>query len=249
MRKIDRTGEINFNTFGSKMTVIRYKNHNNMTVEFECGYKVECTYYQFSKGEILNVYDKTVYKVGYIGEGKYKTKVNNKQTIQYEHWKGMLRRCYDEKSLKKNKTYIGKTVCDEWLNFQNFAMWFDENYYEVENETMCVDKDILTKGNKIYSQQTCLIVPSRINSLFIKCDNSRGDNPLGVRKNYNKYDARCSTHKKSVYLGIYRTKEEAFEHYKEFKENYIKKVADSYKGKIPKILYNAMYNWKVEITD
>ena len=69
--------------------------------------------------------------------------------------------------------------------------WIENNYYEIEGETMCLDKDILCKGNKIYSRDTCVFVPQRINSLFTKCDNARGDNPIGVEDlpsgNYRAY--------------------------------------------------------------
>ena len=58
---------------------------------------------------------------------------------------------------------------------------------------------------------------------------------------------------KRVNLGTYSTKEEAFQVYKEYKEKTIKKVIDSYKGKIPEPYYSrlreAMYNYKVEIDD
>ena len=87
----------------------------------------------------------------------------------------MLRRCYDEKLHKKYPTYIDCKVCEEWLNFQNFAKWYYNNYYEIENEKICLDKDILHKGNKIYSPDNCVFVPNNINVLFVKSDKSRGD--------------------------------------------------------------------------
>ena len=43
--------------------------------------------------------------------------------------------------------------------------------------------------------------------------------------------------------------EEAFYSYKQIKEDYIKQMADEYKDKIPRKLYDAMYKWEVEITD
>ena len=51
------------------------------------------------------------------------------------------------------------------------------------------------------------------------------------------------------YLGCYETIEKAFQAYKQFKEQYIKEIADEYKDKIPKELYEAMYNWVVEWND
>lgn len=62
--------------------------------------------------------------------------------------------------LPKNKpTYEGCTVCDEWLYFSNFKKWFDENYIE----GFQLDKDIIIRGNKVYSPQTCCFVPKEIN--------------------------------------------------------------------------------------
>ena len=120
---------------------------------------------------------------------------------------------------------------------------------------MCLDKDILHKGNKIYSSNTCIFVPNRINVLFTNCKKTRGNYPIGVTKNdNNRFRARCNilddnNKIKSVHLGYFGTPEEAFNAYKIFKENYIKEVADEYKDKIPNKLYEAMYNWRVDITD
>ena len=58
---------------------------------------------------------------------------------------------------------------------------------------------------------------------------------------------------KTVTLGNYKTKEEAFNVYKDYKENLIKKTIDLYEGKIPEPHYSrlktAMYNYEVDITD
>jgi hypothetical protein len=48
---------------------------------------------------------------------------------------------------------------------------------------------------------------------------------------------------------MYDTPEEAFHAYKTAKEAYIKQVADEYKDKIPKKLYDALYAYTIEITD
>lgn len=167
----------------------------------------------------------------------------------------MLQRCYDPKYQKKEPTYKGCTVEDCLLNFQCMCKWLEENYYEVPGERMCLDKDILCKGNKIYSRDTCIFVPQRINNLFTKRDNARGDCPIGVHLNSSgNYVAQCCDgNGKRIYLGIYSTKEEAFQVYKEYKEKLIKEVIDSYKDKITEPYYSrlreAMYNYKVEIND
>lgn len=211
------------------------------------------------KESIQTQYDKTVYNIGCIGEGAYIPThiINNKKesTIQYSYWINMFTRCYNKNELERHPTYQDKMICEEWWNFQNFGKWFDENYYTIDNETMCLDKDILVKDNKLYSPNTCIFVSKRINSLFTKRQNYRGNCPIGVRsyKN-NKFQARCNVIEnkivKSKSLGYYNSAKEAFsEGYKPFKENYIKQVANEYKDRIPKTLYDAMYQYKVEITD
>jgi len=218
-------------------------------VQFENGYVVPKTRYEFFvKGNITSPYDKTVHNVGYFGEGEYKSSFNGKQTKQYAYWHQMMNRCYA--SFYNIEAYKYCTVCEEWHNYQVFAKWYDENYYEVQNEVMCLDKDILIKGNKIYSPETCVFVPQYINTLFIKTLERKNELPIGVvlDKNKNrKKRYRASADK--IFIGMFETPEEAFNGYKNVKELHIKQVTDKYKKYIPKILYDAMYNYKVEITD
>ena len=115
---------------------------------------------------------------------------------------------------------------------------------------MCLDKDILVKGNKIYSPETCCFVPNEINVLFTKKEKDRGEYPIGVSIISNKYVARCGVgNSKNKTIGSFKTPKEAFQAYKQYKEQYIKKVADKYKCQIPNNLYKAMYSYQVEITD
>jgi hypothetical protein len=163
----------------------------------------------------------------------------------------MIHRSYSDKLQIKQPAYKGCTVAEEWHNFQTFAKWFDENYYEVEGERMELDKDILVKGNKHYSPETCVFVPKTLNTLLIKASVRRGLLPIGVSKNNGKYQANCynTSVGKLEYLGRFDNPEDAFLVYKEYKEQNIKKVAEDYKSRIPEILYSALVNYKVEITD
>ena len=255
--RIDRTGEERINSFGSKMIIIKYKNANNIDVYFpEYNWTFEHTRYgDFKKGKIKCVYEPRTFGVGYLGEGGYSSRENGKETKCYNTWVSMLRRCYDDKTQEKYPTYKECELCTEWHNFQNFAHWYENNYYQIEDEVMCLDKDILCKGNKIYSPETCCFVPEKINTLFVKCDNSRGNNPIGTYQlpsgNYRVY---CNNgYGEDIYLGTYFNKEEAFRVYKQYKEKVIKEVIDSYEGKIHEPHYSrlryAMYNYEVEIDD
>lgn len=98
-------------------------------------------------------------------------------------------------------------------------------------------------------------MPQWINTLFIKCDASRGQYPIGVsyHKRDRKYEARCNINEEYMNLGYYNTIEQAFNVYKIAKENEIKRVANDciFKGFITKDnrLYKAMINYQVEIAD
>lgn len=168
----------------------------------------------------------------------------------YTHWAGILKRCYPTDSDKKAgrfKGYEGCEICEEWKTFSNFKYWFEHNYIEGYQ----IDKDILFKGNKIYSPITCLFVPPRINALFVKENNkTHGKCLKGVIYNarLGKYIAQLSRlDRKTRHIGVFNTEEEAFSAYKREKEKYIKEVAEDYyrKGLINDVVYNAMYNYKI----
>ena len=250
---MSKINEIKYNNFGSEMIVDKYRKYSDIDVYFP-KYKWTAkhkTYKNFKDGNVKCPYEPRSYNIGYIGEGIYKAKENGKDTKMYIVWHEMLKRCYSEKYHKKNNTYEGCEVCDEWHNFQNFAEWYEENYYEIPGEVMALDKDILVKGNKIYSPNTCIFVPQSINTLFIKSDKIRGNLPIGVhyKKQNKKYIAQCKMNNEKKYLGSFDTPEEAFQVYKKFKERYIKQIADEYIELIPQELYNAMHNYEIEYED
>ena len=254
---INRLGEERVNKFGSKMIIKEYRNNKDIDVyfpEYNWIFK-HVQYDNFKRGKIKCPYEPRYFGKGYLGEGKYKMSENSKHTKEFNIWHHMLQRCYDPEYQEKRPTYKGCIVEDYLLNFQNMCEWLEENYYKVPGETICLDKDILFKGNKMYSRDTCIFVPERINTLFTKRDNDRGNSPIGVRENSSgNYQAYCNDKNgKGVTLGTYSTKEEAFYKYKEYKEKVIKEVIDSYEGKIPEPFYSklkvAMYNYEVEMDD
>ena len=256
-KRINRAGEENINTFGSKMIIRVYRNNRDVDIYFpEYDWTFEhAQYIHFKNGNIKCPYEPSVYNHGYIGEGKYKVSENGKHTKEYDIYHDMLKRCYDPKFHEKRSTYKDCKVEDYLLNFQHMGEWIKNNYYEVPGERMHLDKDILYKGNKVYSRDTCIFVPHRINTLFIKCDKSRGKDPIGVSPNSSgNYQARCrDEYGKQIDLGVYSTEEEAFQVYKQYKEKVIKEVIDSYEGIIPEPHYSrlreAMYNYEVDIDD
>lgn len=191
--KIDRTGEIGYNNFGSEMIIVRYENKRNIDVyfsEYNWTFK-SAKYDSFKKGNIKCPYERRTYGVGYLGEGEYKCKENDKLTRVYRTWVNMLTRCYNLKYHEKRPTYINCEVSKEFHNFQDFGNWYDDNYYQIEGQRMCLDKDILFKHNKIYSSETCMFVPNTINVLFTKSDSKRGESVIGISPFQGKYRAEC----------------------------------------------------------
>jgi hypothetical protein len=181
----------------------------------------------------------TVCGVGYIGGGKH-----TPSSPQYKAWTRMLFRCY---GTKQQLAYRGCSVAEEWYNFQNFANWYDQNYYTVEGEVMALDKDILVRGNKVYGPETCIFVPTKLNILFIQKDNKTGL-PQGVNfhKPTGKYLVKCRDSKGyRKNLGRFNTPKEAFAVYKTFKEKVIQELAEKYKAVIPAQLYQALTNFEV----
>lgn len=255
--KVDRTGEVGYNTFGSKMVIVKYRKYSDIDVYFpEYNWIARNKEYRhFKKGNVRCPYECRIFNIGYLGEGKYKSKENGKNTRVYDTWHNMLQRCYDEKYQKKYPTYIGCGASEEFHNFQNFGDWNSKNYYEIEGEQMCLDKDILVKHNKIYSPETCVFVPQTINKLFTKRQNDRGESVIGTSPIDGKYRARCyminleTGKSKCEYLGLFDTQEKAFKIYKYYKEKNIKMVADYFREQIPDKLYDALYNYEVEIDD
>ena len=213
MGKSERVGEIHKIKCGHSVQIIEYFNANNITLEvLETGEIIKHRKYgELKRGKIKSNFYPSVCGKGFIGSGV--PSVNGIRQKSYSAWKDMLTRCYKTFEGKFNQTYREAYVCEEWLDLGNFQKWYDENYYEIEDEMMCLDKDILVKGNKMYSPKTCIFVPKGINSLFVNCKDKRGDLPLGVYYNNNgKISARVHNKltNKHESLGIFDTVEEAF---------------------------------------
>ena len=170
-------------------------------------------------------------------------------TEYYNKWLLMLYRCYHPTQKEYSKSYNEVFVCDEWLRLSNFKEWFEnpENGYK---DGYQLDKDLLVKGNKIYSPQTCCFLPQEINSI-IKLGNNRGKYPIGVIKIKQGRNKPYRADIKNRTIGYYATPEEAFFAYKKEKEKEVKAVALKYfqEGKITEKVYTALMNFNLEIND
>lgn len=249
--KEDRVGNRFINSQGCDFIVVEYISYSNCTIKFEDGTTLtNIEYGNIKKGNVRNPNHASFLGIGYMGIGEFMSKQNGKTTKHYETWKNMLVRAYSNKYRLKYLSYKDVTVCEEWHCFQNFAKWFDENREEYMNEWH-LDKDILVKGNKIYSPETCCFVPSVINYLFTKREAKRGNLPIGVVfvKISERYQAIMNETVSKKGLGTYDTPEEAFTAYKIGKEAKIKYIAKGWKDLLKPNVYQALINYQVEITD
>lgn len=156
----------------------------------------------------------------------------------------MYDRCYRESYLQKNPKYRGCTICDEWLNdHEAFYNWVAENYYIIDGEQIDLDKDILVKGNKIYSPKTCIYAPHSINTFYENMIRKPTLLPSG------RYQMQMQVGGKRVTIGTFDTEEEAKLEFIKHKEAALIAKADLYKDKIPAKLYDSMVNFKLELSD
>lgn len=258
-QKKERNGLIGYNKQGSKMQIIQYINAKDITVQFLDDYKAILSHRmwnEFKNGTIINPYFPSVYGVGMIG-AKYPAKINKKHTKEYMSWHSMMVRCYSPTSKEYKPTYENINVCNEWKLFENFYDWLhtQDNVHLFNNETNWqLDKDIIFKNNDLYCPERCVLVPKNINILFLRRKEYRGQYPIGVyldKDNYFRAQCRNPFENKQILLGRYNDPNSAFNAYKKYKEEIIKRVAeDEYsKGRITKICYDTMMNYEVEITD
>lgn len=164
----------------------------------------------------------------------------------YRAWCSMLRRCYGNQT-----SWIGCSVTPQWHNFSAFLKWAKENGFK---KGYHLDKDILVKGNKLYSPETCCFVPREINDMMVKGNSLNRKHLLGVSQRGRLWYAAHGSSLIKGYngnLGYFQTKEEAFAAYKASKERYIKMVATKYfnDNLITEKVYNALITYEVNIND
>ena len=247
----DCVGEIlkskNFGDF----KIVKYNNSRNVDIQFiNTGFETSSQLEHIKNGNVKDPYVASVHGVGIAG-AKYPITVNGVKTKEYMLWCSMLERCYNATYQKQRPTYEGCEVSDNFKSYEYFYEWC-HNQIGFDNEGWHLDKDLLVKGNKVYSEDSCIFIPKEINLLLTKSTASRGEHLIGVywSKTNKAFRARVNKNKgASEHLGYFKTELEAFNAYKEAKEAFIKEQANKWKGEIDGRAYEALMNYKVEITD
>ena len=251
----DCVGKVFKSKSSGDFKIVKYNNSTNVEIQFvTTGYEMVARLNHIRNGDVKDPYTPSVYGVGIIG-AKYPVSEGGIDTKEYKLWCNMLKRCYSDTYQKKRPTYEGCKVSDNFKSYEYFYEWCHKQI-GFGNQGWHLDKDLLTKGNikgnKVYSEESCVFIPSEINTLLIKCTASRGKHLIGVywSKTHKAFRAQVNTNKgKQEYLGLFNTEIEAFNAYKKAKESFIKEQANKWRGKIDNRAYDALMSYEVGIDD
>ena len=231
--------------------ILKYNNATNVEIQFlKTEYETVARLGHIKSGSVKDPYSPSVYGVGITGV-KYPITINCVHTKEYDLWYSMLRRCYSDTLKKRYPTYEDCEVSENFKSYEYFYEWCQKQI-GFSMDGFELDKDLLLKGNKFYSENTCIFIPSEINSLLTKSTASRGEHLIGVyfNKKSKAFVAMVSRNKgQPEYLGLFKTEIEAFNAYKEAKESFVKEQAEKWKDKIDSRAYNALLNYQVAIID
>lgn len=188
---------------------------------------------------------KLIYGVGFNSKRKHVATINGKQVVAYKKWRAMMERCYSRSLHIVRPTYESCTVAEAWHDFQDFADWYEKN--KPIDDSYHLDKDILMKGNRIYSPETCCFVPVQINQLFVASKSRQGLFPQGVHfdKKSKVYVSQLRISGKTVRLGNFKCPNKAHQVYKEAKERYVKNKALEWANRIEWNVFVALMNWRL----
>ena len=176
------------------------------------------------------------------------TTTNGKIDKEYTLWSGILRRCYSDEYHANKPTYVNCEISDEWKKYSNFKRDI-VSIHGFGRFGFQLDKDILVKGNKVYSKETVCFVPRQLNMLLSTSKRKDNDLPLGVSirkyKDFIYYVAYCNVDGVTNVAGEFNNPDDAFLAYKAFKEVIIKEYAEKFKSEISEKVYNALIDWNV----
>ena len=247
----DCVGKICKSKSSGDFKILKYNGSKDVVIQFlKTGFETIVQLGNIKIGNVKDPYVPSVQGVGVTGT-KYPITVDDVITKEYDLWQNMLKRCYSDNSKKKNPTYEGCEARDKFKSYEYFYEWCNEQIgFGVDGFEL--DKDLLVKGNKVYSEDTCVFIPKEINLLLTKCIASRGEHFIGVSwSNISKtFVAIVRKNKgKQEHLGYFKTEIEAFKAYKQAKESFIKEQAEKWKDEIDPRAYNALMNYEVSIND
>lgn len=187
-------------------------------------------------------------KKGLIRGVAFNDTYESKQSPAYKCWLDLIRRCFPktEHERRVSRSYKGCKVCEEWLRFSNFLVWYNEN----AKSGYCLDKDLFSDSNeKCYSPKTCCFIPKELNNA-LQVEHLRMQKKETKRffnKSKGVFEAKLSIKGKTFVIGVFKTEQEAICAYIQKKEEYIRQLAKEYRsrGLITDNIFYKLLNFKV----
>lgn len=188
-----------------------------------------------------------VYGVGIYERGKHVAKIGDKHTKEYLVWHSMLSRCYNI-NYHGFQNYANVGVCEEWLDFQNFAEWFDKNYYTIDDDVVLLEKDFASFAydlEKTYSPNNCIFLPQIFNKTIVFKHQRTMNLPVGVKKSTvktNPYTINTVSRYNDKYK-TFATVEDAYEFYLKRTYSHLEYDLKQYADKIPQKFQDVVYDF------
>ena len=234
------------NTCGN-LVVIKYINSRNTLVKFiDTGYECLADMGNIKRGEVKDKLLPSVQGVGILGDEPVRE--NDQLLKEYKLWQDMLKRCYNNKFHDTRPTYKGCSVSNNFRYYPYFKEWCNKQI-GFDQDGFDLDKDILSRGTKVYSEDTCCFVPKEINNSFTVITNKKSNYYVGVsyHKKFGKFYSRLNKFGKQTSLGYFDTELEAFHAYKHAKEAYAKELAEKWKEQIDLRVYDTLMKYKIDL--
>lgn len=235
-----------FETIHGLATVIEVINRKNIKIMFhdpiwETVVRLE----HLLTGKVKNKMFPLSKSKEFIGDGYFNT-INAKEA--YFAWKNMFRRVYKSSTIIQKRAYGDVEICQEWLNFQNYAEWYYNQINQYSdwrnvNFVWQVDKDLTCFGNKTYCPEKCVILPNAVNAVLINSTAARGTNPIGLIVKPKGFEVRFSEFNRSKTVGFFEKECDARMAYWEAKFQSIHAVARFYQKYIPPKLFNRLVSF------
>lgn len=177
------------------------------------------------------------------------SKVDRKKSPEGIIWSGIMGRRLA--SCKRNP-YKDISVSENFQNFDFFVEWCRSQIgfgsKDDLGNTFEIDKDLLSSGAKVYSEDVCVFVPQEINAFYTNRF-SKKVLPPGVflHKNGSYIVQFVGDGTKPSYQGSYKTAEQAFEVFKRMKESRARELARKWEGKVDQRVVVALNNYNISI--
>ena len=179
LKKAEYEGRVfKTNNYGDAV-VLEYNNVSDVTIKFlNIGNIRKTATSELRKGEIRDNEAFPVYKVG-VMDIPNELKRGQPHPREYSIWNRVRQRCYNENIRYITTSYQEVEMSENFKKYSYFKEWCNKQI-GFDQEGWQLDKDILSKDNKVYSEDTCCFVPPEINCAITNNKSVRGRFPQGV---------------------------------------------------------------------